>query len=143
MPAAADPLIVHASCVAVSGRGLLISGASGSGKSSLALALMALGADLVADDRTGLERRTGGVWASCPPTIRGRVEARGLGLLRAEPLDGVLLVAEIDMDRPETERLPPQRSTERLGVALPLILGAGKDPLPAALIQYLKVGRWA
>ena len=41
---------LHASCIAVHGRGVLILGPSGAGKSSLALQLMALGADLVADD---------------------------------------------------------------------------------------------
>jgi len=42
---------IHASCVAVDGKGLLITGASGSGKSALALQLMAFGAHLIADDR--------------------------------------------------------------------------------------------
>lgn len=51
----ADRTILHASCVALDGRGLLILGPSGSGKSALALELMALGADLVADDRTEIE----------------------------------------------------------------------------------------
>ncbi|MDX5349528.1 MAG: serine kinase, partial [Paracoccaceae bacterium] len=45
------PQIVHATSVAVDGRGLLILGPSGAGKSSLALRLIALGARLVADDR--------------------------------------------------------------------------------------------
>jgi len=40
----------HASCVDFDGKGVLILGASGSGKSSLALACMSLGARLVGDD---------------------------------------------------------------------------------------------
>ena len=47
-------IILHASCVALAGRGLLIRGAPGSGKSTLALTLMGLGADLVGDDRIDL-----------------------------------------------------------------------------------------
>ena len=58
--------IVHASCVTVQGRGVLITGASGSGKSALALSLMALGADLVADDRVILSLDRGRVMASAP-----------------------------------------------------------------------------
>ena len=50
-------MILHATCVAVDGRGLLILGPSGSGKSALALQLIALGAQLVADDRTRVSRR--------------------------------------------------------------------------------------
>ena len=53
------PLILHGSCVAVEGRGVLIVGPSGAGKSSLALALMALGAELVADDRTEVRLENG------------------------------------------------------------------------------------
>ena len=42
-------VLLHASCVAVAGRAVLITGPSGSGKSSLALTLLAHGAALVAD----------------------------------------------------------------------------------------------
>ena len=63
-------LTLHATCVAVEGRGVLITGPSGSGKSSLALALMAHGARLVADDRVTLSLREGTLWATCPETIR-------------------------------------------------------------------------
>ena len=42
--------LIQASCVAIGGRGLLILGAPGSGKSSLALALIDRGARLIGDD---------------------------------------------------------------------------------------------
>ena len=81
-------LTLHATCVAVEGRGVLITGPSGAGKSSLALALMAYGARLVADDRVTLSQVDGALWATCPPTIRGMIEARGIGLLNADALEG-------------------------------------------------------
>ena len=69
-------MIVHASCVALGGRGVLILGGSGAGKSGLALQLMAYGAALVSDDRTILSNRDGALQAAAPDTIRGRIEAR-------------------------------------------------------------------
>ena len=48
----AKTTLLHASCVSINGNGVLICGSSGSGKSSLAINLIALGAELVADDRT-------------------------------------------------------------------------------------------
>ncbi|MEO1532556.1 MAG: serine kinase, partial [Pseudomonadota bacterium] len=56
-PAVPDPL--HASAVALGERGLLILGPSGAGKTRLALELVALGAELVADDRVIVEAHEG------------------------------------------------------------------------------------
>ena len=83
--------------MAIAGRALVIRGAAGSGKSGLALDLMALGAELVADDSTILTREGERLIASAPGTIRGRIEARGIGILNApaaEPVP-VALVAEL------------------------------------------------
>ncbi|MEF9600929.1 HPr kinase/phosphatase C-terminal domain-containing protein, partial [Paracoccus sp. PXZ] len=74
-------MILHASCIAHRGRGLLILGPSGAGKSTLALEMMAFGATLVADDRTILRREGGRIVADAPDSIRGRIEARGVGIL--------------------------------------------------------------
>ena len=76
---------IHASCVVLRDRGVLITGRSGSGKTSLALALIAhctaagLFARLVADDRTVLRRRSHQLIGCAPPSIAGLVEAHGLG----------------------------------------------------------------
>lgn len=67
--------------MAIAGRGLLIEGPPGAGKSSLALALMDRGAVLVGDDGVALERRGAALWALPPPNIRGLLEVRNLGLL--------------------------------------------------------------
>ena len=134
----------HATAVALDdARGVLILGRSGAGKSALALQLMALGAHLVSDDRVDLELRDGVPWASAPAAIHGRIEARGIGLLAATPLDAARLTLVVDLDRPETERLPPLHQTEILGVALPLVLFSARSYFPAAILQYLKGGRVA
>ena len=129
---------VHASCVALGARGLLLLGASGSGKSGLALVLMAFGARLVADDRTLLTLRNGGLWATCPAPIRGKIEARGMGILAAEPQEGAWIAAAVDLDRNETERLPPPRSQVIQDNNIPLFLNGPGLHFAAGLIQYLK-----
>ncbi|SEH82184.1 HPr kinase/phosphorylase [Paracoccus alkenifer] len=132
---------IHASAVAVEGRGLLILGPSGAGKSSLALALMAQGAQLVADDRVLLDARAGRLIAACPPPLAGRIEARGVGILAAAPAGPTPLALVVDLGRAETMRLPPRRSITLLGIALPLVLGPMGPHLAPALRQLLAGGR--
>lgn len=132
---------LHATTISLNGRGLLILGPSGSGKSSLALELMAVGAQLVADDRTDLRRDGDAVVASCPGPLAGRIEARGLGILTAEHSSPVSLSAIVDLGQHEPQRLPEQHSYELLGLALPLVLGPYRSHLYAALRQFLLCGR--
>ena len=117
MPPGTDELL-HASAVSVAGQGLLITGASGSGKSTLALELMALGAKLIADDQVRLSTRDNRLLLTAPETLAGRVEARGLGILRSEPVEA-WATAVIDLDQIETERLPERRNIVIRGVTLP------------------------
>ncbi len=136
--------ILHASCVAVEGRGLLILGPSGAGKSALAIRLIALGALLVSDDRTRLTARDGSLEAVCPsPAQHGLIEARGLGILRAPAVDSVRLALVTDLGQPEPDRLPPQRTVTILGVELSLVLHPRNDHFPDALMLYLRHGRQA
>lgn len=71
----------QASCVAINGRGLLIEGPPGSGKSSLALALIDRGATLIGDDGVLLEPRNGSIIAMPHPNTSGLLEIRNLGLV--------------------------------------------------------------
>ena len=119
----------------------MITGASGSGKSSLALELMALGARLIADDRTVLIRKDDLILVRCPPGIRGRIEARGVGILAAEALDQAVLHLVVDLDATEKERLPQRREIELLGQNTPLLLATTSGHLPAKVVQYMKGGR--
>lgn len=133
----------HATTVALGDRGALILGPSGSGKSGLALQLMALGARLVADDRTILTVVAGRLIATCPPALRGRIEARGIGILNAEPVESAAITLAINLGESGAERLPPQRSIVIEGVTIPLVRGSGSAHFPAAVIQLLRAGRFA
>jgi HPr kinase/phosphorylase len=140
----ADSEILHATCVAVGDRGLLILGRSGSGKSALALKLISRGAVLVSDDRTLVTRMDDRLVASCPnPDLSGLIEARGIGLLRAPARPHVKLVLVADLAQVETDRLPPSRSVTMLGVSLSLVLQVQNDHFPDALMLYLRHGRQA
>ncbi len=136
-------MILHAGCVALARRGVLILGPSGSGKSGLALQLMAYGCTLVSDDRTAVAAREGVLVATSPAAIRGRIEARGVGLLAAEPTPFVRVVLAVDLAHLEADRLPPWRSHTVLGVELPLLHRVESAHFPAAILQYLKAGRAA
>lgn len=133
---AARPVLVHASCVALEGRGLLILGRAGAGKSSLALELIALGAGLVADDQVALTRRGAALVARAPAPLAGLIEARGIGLLRLPHAGFARLALAIDLDAPQDRargpRLPPAAATRLLGATLPLL--SRPEPLRAAAI---------
>jgi len=82
---------IHASCVmlgkaaaifgAAPADGVLLLGASGAGKSSVALKLLAMGAMLVADDRADIFAQDEVLWARAPAQLAGLIEARGLGIV--------------------------------------------------------------
>jgi len=114
-------LLHAASCVAIAGRAVLIEGPSGSGKSSLALALIDRGAELIGDDGVRLESRDGRLLASPPPGIEGLLEVRNLGLLRFPVANGVPVALALRLD-PTAERFIEAAETLELGgVSLPLI----------------------
>ena len=112
---------LHASIVALDGRGVLISGPSGSGKSDLALRLLDRGFVLVSDDRTIVRKEGSRLIASAPETIRGKLEVRGVGIVEMEHQRDVpiALVVELTSD---IQRLPDEgRERLILGAAVPLI----------------------
>ncbi len=140
-PPPGDRQIVHATSLVCLGRGVLILGAAGAGKSGLALQLMAHGAALISDDRTILSLADGRLTASAPLAIQGLIEARGIGLLHATPAGSHPLHLAIDLDQIETDRLPAPRRARFLGHALPLLHKVDNGSFPAAILQYLKAGR--
>lgn len=137
------PLILHASCVACGGRAVLITGASGSGKSGLALNLMAFGANLVSDDQTVLTVEDGRLIATAPATLQGLIEARGVGLLKADFAASAKVVLVADLSQQAGDRLPERRMTDLLGLEVELIFAAGLPNLAVVILQYLKHGRAA
>lgn len=134
---------VHASCVAFDGRAVLITGASGSGKSALALNLIALGGGLVSDDRTCIWRDADQIWADAPERLSGLIEARQVGILRIPPAGPHAICLVITMDACETERLPEPQETWVLEVALPILRKSELPHFSAAIATYLRGQRYA
>jgi serine kinase of HPr protein (carbohydrate metabolism regulator) len=102
----------HASVVRVDGRGVLIRGASGSGKSALVLALLYSGdsAVLVADDRVYLAAEGGGLMASAPESLAGLLEVRGVGIVRRPYVSPVAVDLVVDLlPLADCPRLPDEQ----------------------------------
>ncbi len=128
--------------MAWAGRGVLIVGPPGAGKSALALQLMAFGAGLVADDRTRLSVPDDGPpLAAAAPNIAGRIEARGVGILAADPAPPCRLALVVDLAEVERERLPPPRTVRLMGRDLPLLHKVESPHFGPAILQYLKGDR--
>lgn len=124
---------LHATCVAIAGRAILIEGASGSGKSDLALRLIDRGALLVSDDYTEVRRTDGFVSATAPPTIAGKIEVHGLGIVAMPHLQTapVALVVRLTSD---VARMPESGRRRIAGLDI-----ARLDLLPHEASAPLKV----
>ena len=123
--AAPSQIFVHATAIAIERSGMLLLGPSGSGKSDLALRLIDAGARLIADDQVILTRVGERLIANAPPTLAGRIEARGIGILT---LDGgrlwrkMPIALAVELVAPDRlERLPEDATRDFLGIALKLI----------------------
>ena len=113
-------MLLHGTCVGIGGRGVLIAGPSGSGKSDLALRLIDRGAVLVADDQVRLTAMDGRLLATVPDTIAGKIEARGIGIVEMahqSPMPVWLLVDLVGA----VERMPERVTRELLGVRIPAV----------------------
>jgi serine kinase of HPr protein (carbohydrate metabolism regulator) len=117
---------IHATSVAIGGRAVLIQGASGAGKSDLALRLIDRGATLVSDDYTLLVRSGTQLLATAPATIAGRMEVRGLGIVALPSLADVPvgLVVQLDTD---VERMPERAVRSIDGVEVRVAAFDGRE----------------
>jgi len=123
---------LHASVVVIGEAGVLISGPSGSGKSSLALALIAAAegagffARLVGDDRIAIACKGTRLIARGHPLILGKIERRGQGLFEipflAEAVVRLVIGLGGGKDAPPP-RLPDEAHAHVVlaGVELPLL----------------------
>jgi len=128
--ATANETTLHATCVALGDRGVLITGPSGSGKSDLALRLIDGGAKLVADDLTTLQTEDGGLIALAPPRLAGKLEVRGIGIMPVPAVPKVRLALTVALaPSPEIERLPEPETAQYLGLTLPRVT---LDPFTAS-----------
>lgn len=118
---------IHAGCVAIGGRGILILGPSGSGKSDLAIRLIDRGAMLVSDDYTVLSEAERSLIASPPATIVGKIELRGVGIVERECFGDVPIALAVDLGA-APQRLPEPLTRSWLGHAIPLVALNGLEP---------------
>ena len=114
-------LLHQATCVAIGGRGVLIEGPPGSGKSSLALALIDRSAQLVGDDGVALEVRDGHLLAAAPPNIAGLIEVRNVGLIRMPVAAPVRIALILALDPAAPRFIEQAERAGRGGVLLPLV----------------------
>ena len=130
--------LLHATTVAIAEQAVLIIGPSGGGKSALALQLMALGAQLIADDRTEVHRAAHQVIASVPKAIEGKIEARGVGILEVSVAGPTPIGLVVDLSKRETQRMPQAHTHDVLGVALPCLHNAVGVHFPSAILLYME-----
>ena len=127
----------HASTVARDGRSVMITGPSGSGKSDLALRLLDLGFELVSDDQTIVSRDGERLLASAPPTIAGKLEIRGIGIVDLDAINDVPVALVVELTN-EIARLPDDsRERSILGVSVPLV---SVDAMTASAASKVAVG---
>ena len=151
-----EEALIHGTCLAIGGDGVLLVGKPGSGKSDLALRLVdqqglgltgtARAAQLVADDQVVIRKQEGRLIASAPASLKGKLEIRGLGIAElAVVAEARLRLAVRLTPAAEIERLPDLGAArmEILGTAVPLILldpqsASAPARLRAALDQFVQ-----
>lgn len=114
-------VLVHATSVALADAakpfgghadaGVLIMGESGSGKSDVALRLIAMGSKLLSDDQTALFAHEGHIYAEAPPSLLGLIEVRGVGIVSVEPAPPTPLVLAVQLaTEKDVPRMPDHAS---------------------------------
>jgi serine kinase of HPr protein (carbohydrate metabolism regulator) len=141
-PSAASEAI-HASALVVGEAGVLIRGPSGSGKSALTLALLALAenrklfARLIGDDRVLIHAKNRRILAAGAPNIHGLIERRGYGIVGAQTEACAIVRLIVDLLPPHEPgpRLPEEGAltASLAGIALPrLMFGGRSNPVERA-----------
>lgn len=127
---------IHGTCVSLGTTGVLIRGASGAGKSDLALRLIDRGARLVSDDYCEVQSEEGAIFLAPPASIAGRIEVRGLGILRLAHLPRARLGLIVDLAPASAiERLPEKTSENLAGTSVRWISVDPTHPSSAAKVR--------
>ena len=100
---------------------VLLLGDSGSGKSDVALRLVAMGAQLLADDQTALFVESGRLFAGPPQGAKPWIEIRGVGIVRLPPGTPAPVLLAVQLMNDQYPRLPESESycPDKLAIAAP------------------------
>ena len=133
---------IHASSVELDGKAVLIKGNSGSGKSSLALNLIILGANLIADDQTRVFVEKKRVLLSAPDSLPSGLEIRGVGIVNAPLCNKAQLKLVVDLSLVENDRFPNllERNINILGYSFPFYFFQGIKEPANSIFALLKFG---
>ena len=143
MPAG-EASTVHGSAVLTGTRAVLIRGASGAGKSQLALSLIHAAqtgllrfARLVGDDRLHLAASNGRLLVRPAAALAGLIEVRGLGLRKVEYELRAVVGLVVDLAASDAERLPSLGATVVEGISVPRLAVAPRaDPLQILIASF-------
>jgi serine kinase of HPr protein (carbohydrate metabolism regulator) len=138
-------VILHAGLIALPWagrwRGVLLLGASGAGKSDLALRCLDLGFHLVADDRVVLWTSGDSLYGAPPDSLAGLVEARGIGILRSPYRAWARVSLAIDcVATGGVERLPDFQAFEALGRPIPKLPLAWQEASAPTKLRHALIG---
>lgn len=147
-PAVDSPQVIHATSVAIDGRGVLLRGPSGCGKSELALCLVDAGARLIADDVSLVWADRLGAVVGGPPQQHGRLSLADLGLLELPAVGSAPLALVVDLvpgggaaaNRPASDWGEPH-TVHIAGLDIPSFVADPNLPSTPAKIRALL--RWA
>lgn len=109
---------MHGVLLNVFGKGVMIMGESGMGKSEIALELITMGHSLVADDRVDIKRIKNQVIGTSAPLLKGLLEIRGIGIIDVMQMFGVGAYLEQEFVDFVMEFRPwnPQEEYMRVGI---------------------------
>jgi len=113
--------ILHASSVEIDGKGVVILGKSGSGKSNLAIKLISMGAKLISDDQTYFKLKDNKIIISKPKTTPNFIEARGIGLIKTPMVMSAKLFCFVNITNIELERLPYEEKKYCFGKKIKMV----------------------
>jgi serine kinase of HPr protein (carbohydrate metabolism regulator) len=145
LPDAAE--LLHGTCVALGRSAALLRGPSGAGKSDLALRFLFLARrgpaaleppTLIADDQVRVRREGARLLVEAPPTLRGKLEVRGVGIVDMKTVADAELVLVADLvAATEVERMPEADASVRLlgldVAAIRLVAAEASAPIKLAL----------
>jgi HPr kinase/phosphorylase len=116
--ALAPKTALHAVLMEIYGIGVLLLGESGIGKSEISLDLIRKGHRLIADDRVDISDVRGHLIGTCPESIAGMMEVRGIGIINVERMFGVNSLADKSRIRLVIHLVPFKKDEplERIGM---------------------------